>query len=409
MGINPDGRGLLTRIVVPDGRVEETWVPSYDGLRQWVKKLDPSGRHEIVTDAFEVATPAYFSRCLAEFERKARLQTRSEAAAPGPVVLRLQLPVGPKRILEADKTLPPEESAAEALGEAAELAPVNRPVDEWKPVELQGYASAPSAPPKYHSTHSSFGSFAKGKSPNATAASAFREAAEASTDERPRSPSTPGGGGARFIQEEWNYDVVARGEELLESLVDGNLPRVDHLLSGCWDVSVRHAATGDTALHLASKIAISPLGLRILEHGSDVQALNAARETPLLLAVNHQRCYQLASALLKKQADPNAVASDGTTPLIRAAGSAGTDPSRLVELLLSNRANPNFLGPNGASALHLAAKRGDTRTAAVLLAAGANPKLTVDGEWVTPLYLASIHGHPGVVEVLSDFGAAAGV
>lgn len=53
---------------------------------------------------------------------------------------------------------------------------------------------------------------------------------------------TPGDRGARFIQEEWNYDVVARGEELLESLVAGNfenvaaLPELEQfwLIRGCF-------------------------------------------------------------------------------------------------------------------------------------------------------------------------------
>jgi len=246
------------------------------------------------------------------------------------------------------------------------------------------------------------------------ATSEFERPGFTSELERPRSPSTPGDRGARFIQEEWNYDVVARGEELLESLVAGNFETVDALLNGCWDVSVRHASTGDTALHLVAKLAISPLGLRILEHGSDVQALNAAYETPLLLAVQHQRCYQLAGALLKKHADPNAVADDGTTPLMRAVESAGEDPSRLCELLLAFRAQPDTPGPDGAAPLHKAASRGDARTCAVLLASGADPQMPIpktDGDtshqWVTPLYLASIHGHPDVVEVLGDFGACA--
>jgi ankyrin repeat protein len=306
-----------------------------------------------------------------------------------------------------------------ALGKAAEMPAVIRPVDEWKPVEFQRYALNPSPAPLYHAT----GTVARPPgTPSVQSINMMSQSQqsihreipsmhglppETSVEERPQSPSTPGGGGARFIQEEWNYDVVARGEELLESLVAGNFSRVDALLNGNWDVSVRHASTGDTVLHLVAKLAMSPLGLRILEHGSDVEARNAARETPLLLAVRHQRCYQLATALLKRHADPNVVAEDGTTPLLRAAESAGEDPSRLVELLLSMRANPDYRDPAGSSALHMCSVQGDARTAAVLLAAGANPKLTVGNGWVTPLYLATTRGHAHVVEVLSDFGASA--
>jgi hypothetical protein len=425
MGISPDGRGLLVRLVAADGRIAETWTPSYDALRAWAAELDPSGRHDLITDTYEVATPAYFARCMKDFETgeraKSRQQTRTLGEGPAPVVLRLRLPTGPKLPID-----PPQEPGPDlwahiaALGKAAEEPAVIRPVDEWKPVEFQRYALNPSPAPLYHAA----GTAAR-LPPGTTSVqslnmmsqsqqSIHREIPsmhghppETSVDERPRSPSTPGACGARFIQEEWNYDVVARGEELLESLVAGNFARVDALLNGNWDVSVRHASTGDTVLHLVAKLAMSPLGLRILEHGSDVEARNAARETPLLLAVRHQRCYQLASALLKRQADPNVVAEDGSTPLLRAAESAGEDPSRLVELLLSFRANPDYRNPEGSSALHMCAVQGDARTVAVLLASGANPKLTVGNGWVTPLYLATTRGHAHVVEVLSDFGASA--
>jgi hypothetical protein len=427
MGISTDGRGLLVRLIAADGRIAETWTPSYDALRAWVAELDPSGRHDLITDTYEVATPAYFSRCLKDFEAaqraQSRQQTRTPASAPQPVVLRMRLPTGPK--LKID---PPQEPGADlwahtaALGKAAEEPAVIRPVDEWKPVEIQRYVTNPSPAPLYHA-HTGTAAWQGGSATPSVQSltmmsqsqqSIHREIPsmhglppETSVEERPRSPSTPGAGNARFIQEEWNYDVVARGEELLESLVAGNFSRVDALLNGNWDVSVRHASTGDTVLHLVAKLAMSPLGLRILEHGSDVEARNAARETPLLLAVRHQRCYQLASSLLKRQADPNAVAEDGSTPLLRAAESAGEDPSRLVELLLSFRANPDYRNPEGSSALHMCTVQGDARTAAVLLAAGANPKLPVGNGWVTPLYLATTRGHADVVEVLSDFGASA--
>jgi hypothetical protein len=420
MGLSPDGRGLLVRLVAADGRIAETWTPSYDALRAWVAELDPSGRHDLITDTYEVATPAYFSRCLKDFEAQSRQQTRSLKAGPAPIVLRLRLPTGPKLKIEPPQAPAPDHWAHIAtLGKAAEEPAVIRPVDEWKPVEIQRYVANPSPAPLYHAAVA----VARPPGPPSVQSlnmmsqsqqSIHREIPsmhglppESSVEERPRSPSTPGGGGARFIQEEWNYDVVARGEELLESLVAGNFSRVDALLNGNCDVSVRHASTGDTVLHLVAKLAMSPLGLRILEHGSDVEARNAARETPLLLAVRHQRCYQLASALLKRQADPNVVAEDGTTPLLRAAESAGEDPSRLVELLLSFRANPDYRDPAGSSALHMCSVQGDARTAAVLLAAGANPKLPVGSGWVTPLYLATTRGHAHVVEVLSDFGASA--
>ncbi len=75
-----------------------------------------------------------------------------------------------------------------------------------------------------------------------------------------------------------------------------------------------------------------------------------------------------------------------------------------VRTLLDHRADVNAAQPDGSTALHWAAYRGDARTAAVLLAAGAHPNVKTD-TGMTPLILACVSGNVQLVQALLDHGA----
>lgn len=217
----------------------------------------------------------------------------------------------------------------------------------------------------------------------------------------PATPRSPGG--SRFIQDQWNSDVVARGEQLMDALATHDSERVDQLLGGCWDVSVRDPESGNTALIVAAKRGQSALGVRILEHGSDVNDVNDLGESALSLAVSFPKCFQFVNALLKENADPNHYTDDGLSPLLLAASSSGC--GKIAQSLLDFQANPDAsTGADGATALHIAARRGDAEMCCVLLAGRADPHVPLPGG-TTPLYLATVHGHPHVVDVLAEFGA----
>jgi uncharacterized protein len=77
-----------------------------------------------------------------------------------------------------------------------------------------------------------------------------------------------------------------------------------------------------------------------------------------------------------------------------------------VRALLDQHADVNAAQPDGSTALHWAAYRGDARTAAVLLAAGAHPNVRSD-TGMTPLILACQSGNTQLVKALLDHGADA--
>jgi len=75
-----------------------------------------------------------------------------------------------------------------------------------------------------------------------------------------------------------------------------------------------------------------------------------------------------------------------------------------VRTLLAHHADANAAQPDGSTALHWAAYRGDARTAAALLAAGAHPNVMTD-TGMTALVLACQSGNTQLVKVLLDAGA----
>ncbi len=96
-------------------------------------------------------------------------------------------------------------------------------------------------------------------------------------------------------------------------------------------------------------------------------------------------------------------------------GAAGAAPVRLIEAvkaadkaaireLLQQRVDVNAAEPDGATALHWAARANDLQTAEVLIRAGANVK-AANRYGVTPLYLACTNGNPALIEMLLKAGA----
>jgi uncharacterized protein len=75
-----------------------------------------------------------------------------------------------------------------------------------------------------------------------------------------------------------------------------------------------------------------------------------------------------------------------------------------VRALLRSHADVNATQPDGSTALHWAAYRGDARTAAMLLAAGAHPNVAMD-TGMTPLVLACESGNAELVASLLRAGA----
>src|SRR5437867_6038243 len=94
---------------------------------------------------------------------------------------------------------------------------------------------------------------------------------------------------------------------------------------------------------------------------------------------------------------------------------AGAAPVRLIEAvkaadkaairaLLQQRVDVNAAEPDGATALHWAARTNELQTAEMLIRAGANVK-AANRYGVTPLYLACTNGNAALIETLLKAGA----
>ena len=154
-------------------------------------------------------------------------------------------------------------------------------------------------------------------------------------------------------------------------------------------------------------------------------------EPPLVDAARHQDA-KAVRALLAQKADPNARATDGSTPVLWASHwndteiadlllKAGADPNlandfkmtplseactnanpALVRLLLKSQANPNAPNATGETPLMTCAKTGTTNAVRLLVEYGAKVDATEPSQNQTALMWAVSEHHPDTVKALID-------
>ncbi len=178
---------------------------------------------------------------------------------------------------------------------------------------------------------------------------------------------------------------------------------------------------GNTALHVATRHQNTRIMARLLKRGADPRKRNRKGLSPLQLARDLN--LQKAAKLFRKQglklpernrqlATPDVRSFEKNLknkdsiyhgwPLISIASLLGE--KRILEELLSQGADPRARDPEGNTALHRAASKGQLEIARMLLAKGT-PLNARNAKGETALYLAALNKHHGMVRWLLERGA----
>ena len=217
-------------------------------------------------------------------------------------------------------------------------------------------------------------------------------------------------------------------QEFLSALERGDIDGAARLLASGVDVNV-HRTDGKTLLILAAKESDVVLVRRLIAAGADVNATTGNGGTALMFAairgdVDTQSALIDAGAdvnaiggfdwtalmvasvkghvaavrqLLRSGANPNLRDIYGWTPLMRA---VYEERAEVVETLLAaSDIDLDAQNDQGATALHLAAGKGNEELARALLHAGANP-LIRNRNGRTPAEIAVDAGHQTVAVLL---------
>uniref|UniRef100_A0AAF5PI01 Uncharacterized protein n=2 Tax=Wuchereria bancrofti TaxID=6293 RepID=A0AAF5PI01_WUCBA len=153
---------------------------------------------------------------------------------------------------------------------------------------------------------------------------------------------------------------------------------------------------GNTALHIASLAGQELIVTILVENDANVNVQSLNGFTPLYMAAqeNHESVVRY---LLAHSANQALATEDGFTPLAVAL-QQGHD--RVVALLLENDTRGKVRLP----ALHIAAKKDDTKAATLLLQNEHNSDVTSKSGF-TPLHIASHYGNENVALLLLEKGA----
>ncbi|GAB0189432.1 ankyrin-2 [Grus japonensis] len=186
---------------------------------------------------------------------------------------------------------------------------------------------------------------------------------------------------------------------------------------------------GNTALHIASLAGQAEVVKVLVKEGANINAQSQNGFTPLYMAAQENH-IEVVKYLLENGANQSTATEDGFTPLAVALQqghnqavaillendtkgkvrlpalhiAARKDDTKSAALLLQNDHNADVQSKNGITPLHVASKRGNTNMVKLLLDRGGQiDAKTRDG--LTPLHCAARSGHDQVVELLLERGA----
>uniref|UniRef100_UPI0037E8C7EE ankyrin-3-like isoform X3 n=1 Tax=Semicossyphus pulcher TaxID=241346 RepID=UPI0037E8C7EE len=154
---------------------------------------------------------------------------------------------------------------------------------------------------------------------------------------------------------------------------------------------------GNTALHIASLAGQTEVVKELVTNGANVNAQSQNGFTPLYMAAQENH-LEVVRFLLENTASQSMATEDGFTPLAVAL-QQGHD--QVVSLLLENDTKGKVRLP----ALHIAARKDDTKAAALLLQNDHNADVESKSGF-TPLHIAAHYGNINVATLLLNRGAA---
>ncbi|XP_019720224.1 ankyrin-3-like isoform X27 [Hippocampus comes] len=154
---------------------------------------------------------------------------------------------------------------------------------------------------------------------------------------------------------------------------------------------------GNTALHIASLAGQMEVVKELVTHHANINAQSQNGFTPLYMAAQENH-LDVVHYLLEHGSSQSIATEDGFTPLAVAL-QQGHD--QVVSLLLENDTKGKVRLP----ALHIAARKDDTKAAALLLQSDHNADVESKSGF-TPLHIAAHYGNINVATLLLNRGAA---
>ncbi|KAL2780793.1 ankyrin-2 isoform 53 [Daubentonia madagascariensis] len=176
----------------------------------------------------------------------------------------------------------------------------------------------------------------------------------------------------------------------------GNLDKVVEYLKGGIDINTCNQK-GNTALHIASLAGQAEVVKVLVKEGANINAQSQNGFTPLYMAAQENH-IDVVKYLLENGANQSTATEDGFTPL---AVALQQGHNQAVAILLENDTKGKVRLP----ALHIAARKDDTKSAALLLQNDHNADVQSKSGF-TPLHIAAHYGNVNVATLLLNRGAA---